>query len=258
MRAGLPLLALAGFLALTATAQVFPHGGASSTSPSTVLSTVADAGTLTRADRDVYGNTFVASNLQPDGGTGRYFLLSNTDGCMKTGAGSSTDFCTENNTATLNYSDVIIPTAHIGQPACRTGQSCTWFSDAWSPGVFPRSPLPACAAGQLGGEFTLSTDRRMYFCDGSTAQRYGFTLSASASVDFASMADGAGTTATVTVTGAATTDAVTCSPLADPEAGLDVRYARVSAANTVTVAVRNNSGGVLDPASTSWKCVVIR
>lgn len=244
---------------MPAQAQGLPRpGSSSSAAPVDVLGTVADAGTLLRADKDAYANAFVASNMQPDGGPGRYYLITNTDGCAKMGAGSSSEICVANNTATHNFSSVVLPTTFIGQPACRTGQSCMWFSDAWGPGMFPRGSLPACAAGQAGGKVTLSTDNREYFCNGTAAQRVGLSLDGTASVDFSSMADGATASATVAVANATTTDVPTCSPLADPEAGLDVRYFRVASAGQVTIAVRNNSGGTLDPAAISWKCVVTR
>ncbi|HZI08671.1 MAG TPA: hypothetical protein VEZ71_31935 [Archangium sp.] len=242
----------------SALAQFVPPVGRA-TSTADVLSTVADAGTLLQADEDAYANTFVAKNMAPDGGTAKYSFISTTDSCMKLGAGSQAEFCAVGNTISFNTGEVQIPTLRITQPACPSSGSCRWFSDNWAPGAVPRSSLPACGTNQAGGIVALSTDgNRHYLCDGSAAQRFGVALVATASVDFASMADGAESSATLTLTGAATTDVVHCSPLAAPESGLDVRYFMVSAANTVTLAVRNRSGGVLDPVSISWKCAVTR
>lgn len=256
----LALVAVNALAPAASWAQAVSGGGGSSNSSVSVdvLGTVADAGTLLRADRDAFVNSIVLSNMQPDGGAGRYFLITNTDGCAKMGAGTSSEFCVSSNVATLNFSDVVIPTVHITQPACKTGATCLFYSDAWAPGAFPRGSLTTCGAGQLGGKATLSTDSREYFCNGSSAQRNAFSLDATASIDFGSMAADATDTQTMTLTGAATTDVVHCSPLADPGTGLDFRWFRVSAANTVTLAVRNASGGPLDPAALSIKCVVTR
>lgn len=122
----------------------------------------------------------------------------------------------------------------------------------------PFSATPTCAAGNKGTFSVDSDDSRGYFCDGTTVQRLGFSLVASASLDFASMADNADASATMTVTGAATTDAVSCNPTAAIEAGIQVAYSRVSSANTVTVVVHNGSGGVVDPAAATYACAVVR
>lgn len=72
-------------------------------------------------------------------------------------------------------------------------------------------------------------------------------LTGSATYDPASLADGAGATTTVTVTGAALGDLVLPSFSVDL-AGVSVT-AYVSAANTVSVRFQNESGGTVDLAS---------
>lgn len=74
-------------------------------------------------------------------------------------------------------------------------------------------------------------------------------LQAAATYDTASLVDGAGATTTVTVTGAALGDFVMVSAGVDL-AGITVT-AYVSAADTVSVRIQNESGGTLDLASTS-------
>ncbi len=80
-------------------------------------------------------------------------------------------------------------------------------------------------------------------------------LNGSATLDVASLVDGAGATSTVTVTGAALGDFVLVS-LGVDLAGITVT-GYVSAADTVSVRVQNESGGTLDLASTTVRVRVI-
>lgn len=132
------------------------------------------------------------------------------------------------------------------------------FNDADGVRITCYAATPACAAGSTGSVSCDADDSRAYYCDGTTVQRVAFSLTASASLNFASMADNAEATATMTVTGAATTDAVSCNPTAAIEAGIHVAYAYVSSANTVTVVALNGSGGVVDPAAATYACAVVR
>lgn len=80
-------------------------------------------------------------------------------------------------------------------------------------------------------------------------------LNGSATLDVASLVDGAGATSTVTVTGAALGDFVMVS-LGVDVVGLTVS-GYVSAANTVSVRVQNESGSTVDLASTTVRARVI-
>lgn len=82
--------------------------------------------------------------------------------------------------------------------------------------------------------------------------------SATASIDFASMAAGAANSQTMTVTGAAVGDAVFVST-ADGSAHPDeiTVYGFVSAANTVSLRAVNRSAGVYDPAAKVYRAVVL-
>lgn len=80
-------------------------------------------------------------------------------------------------------------------------------------------------------------------------------LTGSATYDAPSLLDGAGATTTVTVTGAALGDFAMAS-LGVDTAGISVT-AYVSAANTVSVRVQNESGGTLDLASTTLRATVL-
>ncbi len=84
-------------------------------------------------------------------------------------------------------------------------------------------------------------------------------LSGSASLDFGSIAAGAEATLTVTVTGAATTNtpSVSLGFSAALEDGIVVKQAWVSAANTVSVRVRNETAGSIDPAAVTVRATVI-
>lgn len=83
----------------------------------------------------------------------------------------------------------------------------------------------------------------------------GKVLTGSKTHNFASIADGAQATTTVTVTGAALGDYVTAVSVGVDAAGL-VLSGYVSAADTVTVVARNGTGGAVDLASTTLAVLV--
>lgn len=80
-------------------------------------------------------------------------------------------------------------------------------------------------------------------------------LTGSATYDTASLVDGAGATTTITVTGAVLGDFVLVSFGVDLQ-GISVT-AYVSAADTVSVRIQNESGGTLDLASTTVRALVL-
>jgi len=81
-------------------------------------------------------------------------------------------------------------------------------------------------------------------------------LNGTATVDPSSLADGAGETKTMTVTGAALGDFVIVSAPYDLS-GVSVT-AYVSATDTVSIRLQNESGGTVDLASGTWKAKVIK
>lgn len=85
------------------------------------------------------------------------------------------------------------------------------------------------------------------------------TWTVTATLDSASVATGAAGagTDTITVAGVALGDVVLAMSVGVSEAGV-VRRAYVSAANTVTVATDNLTGGAVDLASTTIKLVIAR
>ncbi|GII87066.1 hypothetical protein Ssi03_50560 [Sphaerisporangium siamense] len=114
--------------------------------------------------------------------------------------------------------------------------------------------MSATAKGQPNGLATLDSTGKV-----PATQLAGRSavapLTATATLDFASISAGAIGTHTVTVTGAAAGDKVALGPPAAIEAGL-IWCAYVSAANTVTIRLLNTTGGAVDPASASWKVAV--
>ena len=75
--------------------------------------------------------------------------------------------------------------------------------------------------------------------------------------DVASVAANTSVAHTFTVTGAVTTASVIVSPQNALADGLIMSYARVSAAGTVEVKFRNETGTAIDPASMNWYITVI-
>jgi len=83
------------------------------------------------------------------------------------------------------------------------------------------------------------------------------TWDVSCTLDSASVADQGAATDTVTVPGVALGDMVIGMSAGVDEAGL-VRRAYVSAANTVTIATTNTTGGAVNLASTTVQLVIAR
>lgn len=86
--------------------------------------------------------------------------------------------------------------------------------------------------------------------------RQSYPLEGTVTYDPPSLADGAGTTTTITVTGAALGDMAQAS-FSVATSGITIT-AWVSAANTVSVRFQNESGGVLDIASGTLKAWVLK
>lgn len=154
-----------------------------------VLQVVQDSNLLPAANRDLFANSFVASNLAPNGNPGKYSFISNTDSCIKGGAGPQAELCFTGNSLTLVVGDVTLPTAFFAQPACLANQDCFWFSQGWF-GTFPSGTTPVCASNKEGGLKGNSTDHELYYCNGTTNQQVAFTATPwSASLDFGVFSD---------------------------------------------------------------------
>jgi hypothetical protein len=82
-------------------------------------------------------------------------------------------------------------------------------------------------------------------------------LSATAVLDFPSVAAGAQAELTVSAAGAAVGNAVLLGPPAALEAGL-VATARVTAADTVTIRLLNVTAAAIDPVSATWRVSVLK
>lgn len=82
-------------------------------------------------------------------------------------------------------------------------------------------------------------------------------LRATATLDFPSVAAGANTTLTITVTGAAVGDDAVLIFDSAPQVGLNF-VAWVSAADTVTVRVENYTAAAKDAASVAYRVIVFK
>lgn len=109
---------------------------------------------------------------------------------------------------------------------------------------------------ESGGTIDLaSTTLRAYVIPQTVPTHYWGILEGFATIDVASLVDGAGATSTATVTGAALGDIAYFSHDVDLQ-GISVT-AYVSATNTVAVRFQNESGGTIDLASTTMRVRVI-
>lgn len=98
---------------------------------------------------------------------------------------------------------------------------------------------------------------RKKFAYGSQALLSRDVLRASAVLDFPSIAAGATATLTVTVKGAAVGDDTLHGFIAAPTAGLSW-HAWVSATDTVTLRATNVTAGAIDPASATFRVIVLK
>lgn len=92
---------------------------------------------------------------------------------------------------------------------------------------------------------------------GSVGSDLSAVIKGTVSINLASIAAGAEATVAVTVSGAAVGDIVVVNPPA-LTAGLGISYAYVSATDTVTIRVRNASGGAIDEAAGTWSYLLVR
>jgi len=124
----------------------------------------------------------------------------------------------------------------------------------------PTAPSANKARVYLDDDGSGNTRLMAMFATGSAlpiaTQGRNPNLVGTATYDPGSLADGAGVSTNVTVTGAALGDIVVTSFSLDLQGITLSSY--VSSANTVTVRFQNESGGVLDLASGTLKSVVIR
>lgn len=123
-------------------------------------------------------------------------------------------------------------------------------------------------AGTEDGEYRIKTivagtdaDRirirdRVYLMVSAAEQTMPYMLSGTATYDPPNLADGAGTTTTVTVTGAALGD-IAAASFSLTTSGITIT-AWVSNTDTVSVRFQNESGGALDIASGTLKGVVFK
>jgi len=107
------------------------------------------------------------------------------------------------------------------------------------------------------GAIEHTTDN-LHFTAGSTRYTLAKTLTATATLDFGSTASQTTADLTITVTGAATGDAVSLGVPVESVVSDSSFSAWVSAANTVTVRFSNHSASALDPASGTFRAVVIK
>lgn len=108
----------------------------------------------------------------------------------------------------------------------------------------------------VGGstKFNVSNAGELTFNSGSTIKK---VLTATATIDFTSIAAGATQEQTITVTGAATGDTVELGLPSTLDAGL-MATGYVSAADTVKIRLFNTTGGAIDPASATYRAKVTK
>lgn len=226
-----------------------------------VLAIVADAGSLTRPDRDVYGAAFVASGLAADGGIAQYSFISNQDARLKLGPGTQMDLVPNGTELSINVGSLKVPTIYMTQPACNAGQTCRWYVDSgfWF-GVLPSASVSGCAAGTEGGLKANSSTHRLTYCDGTTAQEVPYRKSWSGALNFAAFAAPGCQTLTFTATGSARGEPVAVGGFDDVATGDDnlVGQAAISATDTAQVRLCCTSASCADLSSITFTLTALR
>lgn len=105
--------------------------------------------------------------------------------------------------------------------------------------------------GSATERYHLTSAQHSGLTGGSLTTLHNHRLTATATLDFPSISSNGIAELTVTVTGAVSGNPVMLGPPSTIEAGL-TWSGFVSAANTVTVRLHNNSSVSVDPASASW------
>lgn len=110
----------------------------------------------------------------------------------------------------------------------------------------------ALAGGVIAAGDLVSTD-----ANGKVVSASQSLLTATAALNFSSIAAGLSADLTITVTGAAVGDAVAVGTPAAPDAGMTF-FGFVSATNTVTIRAVNNTAGAVDLASGTYRATVVK
>jgi len=136
--------------------------------------------------------------------------------------------------------------AYLGRLEVLTGDASTYPA-------LPANALDVATLDKAGGVVSIAASQ-----DETPTPRVGvFWLEASATLDFPSIGAGAEAELTVAVATAITGAPVILGPPATIEAGLSWG-GYVSAADTVTIRVRNDTAAAIDPASATWTVRVAR
>jgi hypothetical protein len=124
----------------------------------------------------------------------------------------------------------------------------------------PQAAVDACSGPREGQLTTLTTDGRLYQCDGTTNHRLAGSLaSAVTSLDFGNLTSHAEEELTIALTGAVTSDVPLCRPVGGTAFTSHINInERVSAADTVALIAHNESSGDVNPAAHDFKCIITR
>jgi hypothetical protein len=142
----------------------------------------------------------------------------------------------------------------------RTAESVSIYG-AHGVTVAPQAAVDACAGAREGQLTTLTTDGRLYQCDGATNHRLAGSISGTASLDFPNLAAQAVSSAlTVTVTGATANEGgLRCNAAGSLGDNLQIWEAWVSASNTVSIRLKNDHAtNAEDLAATTFSCTIVR
>jgi hypothetical protein len=182
-------------------------------------------------------NKRIGGSLPFKGAGANYIETIDTDGKQLTAADSGkTFFCKQNSTA-----DVTCNLPKLSDSIA--GWNARFILASASSNNFKVMPFGGVAAGG-----TSTDDDKMYVSKGMGS------LTGNVAHNLGSLADGAGESFDITVTGADLGDLAIASCLLDVQEMIVT--ANVRAANTVEVHVQNETTGTIDLANTSWKARV--
>jgi len=190
--------------------------------------------------REVGGFRFYIDGVPSAGSVPSKFIISN----VANGSTSQQQRLILRRTGNIGFS-VTNPTAtlHLRAGTASAGSAPLKFNSGTN------LTTPEAGAMEFDG-----TD--LFFTPNTTRKLLLKGLDNSATLDFPAISGGATSELSVTVSGATTGSSCSCAPNTTIEAGL-TWSCYVSAANTVRLRLSNITAGSINPASRSWKVVVV-
>lgn len=143
----------------------------------------------------------------------------------------------------------------------RQGTASVQIQGAHGLTLVPQSAVDSCTSDKKGQLTTLTSDGRLYQCNGTSSQTFGYRKSWSGSLDFGAISATSCSSLTISATGAVANESVACGgcgSVMNADASLTCGCA-VTSTDTLTVRLCCNSGSsCADPSAITFTATAIR